>query len=99
MVSEQDIDNLKKDAVQRYLEDFVINNSNDNNTIKRMKNVTWEYIEDQIISIMRASTKEFNYFIGFIEDVLNQDCLCVFGDEEMIRTKCELFSMIKKLPI
>lgn len=99
LVSEQDIDNLKKDAVQRYLEDFVINNSNDNNTIKRMKNVTWEYIEDQIISIMRASTKEFNYFIGFIEDVLNQDCLCVFGDEEMIRTKCELFSMIKKLPI
>ena len=94
-----DINIIKKEAVQRYLTDFVLNNSYDNRTIKYLKNVSWEYVEEQISAIMDATDKDFNSFIRQIEYIINQNHFCVMGNEKTLNRKKEFFSVIRKMPM
>ena len=99
VIREEDIDSLKREAVKKYLKDFVLNNSCDNKTIKYLKNVTWSYIEKQINTIMAATKKDFDCFVSQIECVINQNCLCVLGNERILKSKEDIFSIMGRLPI
>ena len=99
MIRQEDIDSLKREAVKKYLKDFVLNNPCDNKTIKYLKNVSWSHIEKQINTIMVATKKDFEYFANQIECVINQNCLCVLGNERILKRKEDIFSIMGRLPI
>lgn len=93
------VDKIKKEAVQKYIIDFVTNNVFDNKTIKYLKNVTWEYVEEQIHIIMDATEDDFLDFVRQIEYIISQNCYCIMGNEQILKHKKNAFSVINQLPI